>query len=144
MFKFCQTKPVLTVLKIRSKYLYFQKKGNVKTMSDHSDSSHSSHPSVSPSHSSNHSDHSMGDWSPQPFHSPLHISLSTPSVSLERYRSSSPRFSLRSSSPSPVHIQGVPKKRGIKNFNFLTHYLGLQTVLRKVFVLKIKLRAFTF
>ena len=37
------------------------------------------------------------------------------------------------------HLQGVPKKRGIKNFNFLTQYLGLQTVLRKVIVLKIKL-----
>ena len=43
-----------------------------------------------------------------------------------------------------LDIQGVPKKRGIKNFNFLTQYLGLQTVLRKVFVLKIKLRACTF
>ena len=41
-------------------------------------------------------------------------------------------------------LQGVPKKRGIKNFKFLTQYLGLQTVLRKVFVLKIKLRACTF
>ena len=37
------------------------------------------------------------------------------------------------------NIQGVPKKGGIKNFNFLTQYLGLQTVLRKVIVLKIKL-----
>ena len=37
------------------------------------------------------------------------------------------------------NVQGVPKKRGIKNVNFLTQYLGLQTVLRKVFVLKIKL-----
>ena len=41
-------------------------------------------------------------------------------------------------------VQVVPKKRGIKNFNFLTQYLGLQTALRKVFVLKIKLCAFTF
>ena len=38
-----------------------------------------------------------------------------------------------------VKIQGVPKKREIKKFNFLTQYLGLQTALRKVFVLKIKL-----
>ena len=38
-----------------------------------------------------------------------------------------------------AYIQGVPKKRGIRNFNFLTQHLGLQTVLRKVFVLKIKL-----
>ena len=36
-------------------------------------------------------------------------------------------------------LQGVPEKRGIKNFNFLTQSLGLQTVLRKVCVLKIKL-----
>ena len=42
-----------------------------------------------------------------------------------------------------LQIQGVPKKRGIKNFNFLTQYLELQTVLRNVFVLKIKLWAYT-
>ena len=42
-----------------------------------------------------------------------------------------------------MFIQGVPKKKGIKNFKFLTQYLGLQTVLRKVFVFKIKLRACT-
>ena len=37
-------------------------------------------------------------------------------------------------------IQGVPKKRGIKNFNFLAQYLGLEKVLK---ILKIKLGAYT-
>jgi len=70
-------------------------------MSDHSDSSHSSHPSVSPSHSSNHSDHSMDDWSPQPFHSPNISSAPSP------VHSSSPSspYTPRSCSPSPLHVQ---------------------------------------
>ena len=38
---------------------------------------------------------------------------------------------------------GCPKKRVIKNINFLTQYLGLQAVLRNVFVLKINLWAYT-